>query len=242
MIYFCHGVPGGPDDAQLLNIPDDSTVVAADFVSRGGLPNAVAQFDASMREHSAPINLVGFSIGAMIALHIAAARPDQIKTLTLISPAAPLQCGAFLDRMTGKPVFKLAKRSPFALRMLTLLQSVVLRIAPNALLKPLFARCGPEEKALLQDKAFHNILLSGLRNAYISNPATYAKVLTAYVSDWSDILAKITTPTTIWHGDADTWAPVEMAYALENQLSGPVTLHIIVGGEHYTTLTKADLT
>ena len=242
MIYFCHGVPGGPDDITIMNIPSGVDVISADILANGGISDAVAQFDKATSGQTAQIDLVGFSIGAMFALQIAAARPDRVRSLTLISPAAPLNLGSFLDRMAGKPVFTLAAKSPRALFFLTTLQGVLLWVAPNSLIKPLFAKCGPDEQALLLDQDFRDTLIRGLHNTYARHRKSYVQILSDYVTDWSAILPSIRTPTTIWHGDADTWAPVEMAYALKSAVSGPVTLHIVKGGEHYTTLTKADLT
>ena len=97
MIYFCHGVPGGPEDASLLGIEG---VAAPDLFAAAPL----AQFDAATA--GAPdgsVHLVGFSIGAMVALRLAASRPDKVGKVTLISPAAPLNLGDFLPAMAGKP-------------------------------------------------------------------------------------------------------------------------------------------
>jgi pimeloyl-ACP methyl ester carboxylesterase len=68
------------------------------------------------------VHLVGFSIGALAATKIAAFDPEQVSKLTLISPAAPLQLGTFLEDMAGKPIFEMAIKRPGVLALVTRVQ------------------------------------------------------------------------------------------------------------------------
>lgn len=237
MIYFCHGVPGGPDDAQLLMTGDPEVIAPNLFQDGVFVPEN--QFDALTEGAlDGAVHLVGFSIGAMAAVRIAAAFPARVGKLTLISPAAPLQFGDFLPDMAGRPVFKIAMRSPYLLKGLIAVQGLLVRTAPNLLVRQLF---GTADAELLAKPAFQTILRAGLRNGLCDHPAAYAQAILDYVGPWGADLENVRCPTEIWHGDCDTWAPFAMAEALVKAFPCDTLLHRVLGGEHYTTLTKTVL-
>lgn len=244
-VYFCHGLPGSPADANLIaeGLLPGTRVVTAKLLEAGTdtenvLDEAVAQFDRLIADAHGYIHVIGFSIGAMVACKIAADRPEEVGRLSLISPAAPLQLGDFLPHMAGAPVFEMARDNPRRLALTTAAQGLAARLAPGLLIKALFAKCGPQEKTLMGDEQFKFLLKRALDNSYCKNPAQYRRMLTAYVSDWSDSLEKIQCPVDLWHGSADSWAPIAMSEALKTAIPGPVVLHEIEGGEHYSTLAK----
>lgn len=244
-VYFCHGLPGSPADANLITegLTPNTRVVAPkllelDLEPGSNLDEAVAQFDNLIADAHGYIHVIGFSIGAMVACKIAADRPEEVGRLTLISPAAPLQLGDFLPFMAGAPVFQMARDTPRRLAMATAAQGLAARLAPGLLIKALFAKCGPQEKALMAEEQFQFLLKRALSNSYRKHPAQYRRMLAAYVEDWSDVLGKIECPVDLWHGNADSWAPIAMSEALEAAIAAPVVLHEIKGGEHYSTMAK----
>ncbi|MCT4608526.1 MAG: alpha/beta hydrolase [Pelagimonas sp.] len=233
---FCHGVPGSVLDAQLIPRSDHLMLQSDNLLKIR--PDYVPQV---LRDAQAPMPVVGFSIGVMVALKLAALYPEQVEKLVLISPAAPLSLGAFLPHMAGAPVFRLAQNAPWALRALTWAQAQMVRIAPNAIVRQLFAKCGPRERALLETPAMQDAVLQALRNSYLENRAGYFSLLQDYVSDWAPVLDQVTCPVEIWHGAKDSWAPLSMSEALKTRLPGKVTLNVVEGGEHYSTLTHVRL-
>lgn len=182
------------------------------------------------------MHVVGFSIGAMAALRLAAARPEAVAQVTVISPAAPLQMGDFLPEMAGAPVFKLASKRPGVLRVLTAVQGLLARKAPGILINQLFAKCGAQEQALLLDTQFQTALATGMRNSFADHRQGYLEYLSAYVADWSEELSEVQAQVEIWHGDADTWAPLAMSEVIRKLVPASCTLHVVPGGEHYSTL------
>jgi pimeloyl-ACP methyl ester carboxylesterase len=54
-------------------------------------------------------------------------------------------------------------------------------------------------------------------------------------SDWSALLSRVRVPTTIWHGDADTYVPVTMGEAVHRGIQGSI-FHKVVGGGHFMIL------
>jgi pimeloyl-ACP methyl ester carboxylesterase len=245
-VFFCHGAPGSPQDATLLPpMRQDTLLIAHDIFaspSETVLADAVTAFDqAAAQTHDGKATIIGFSVGAMLALQLAAARTPQVKTLILISPAAPLSLGNFLPHMAGKPVFELAKNNPKLLKFLTKLQCLLTNFAPKLLRNQLFHKSGAADRALLKDAAFCDTLAAGFKNCFCTHPASYAACLQAYVSDWSAALGNVTCPVTIWHGENDKWSPPAMAKAIGAALPNPATLHFVPNAEHYSTLAKTTL-
>ena len=52
------------------------------------------------------------------------------------------------------------------------------------------------------------------------------------ISDWSPLLGRVTVPTSIWHGDKDTYVPLGMAIILANSIKDS-NFHTVVGGGHF---------
>jgi pimeloyl-ACP methyl ester carboxylesterase len=69
--------------------------------------------------------------------------------------------------------------------------------------------------------------------------AAYRAEITAYVTPWSDVLARVSVPTTIWYGTADNWVPPAMAEALAQALPNVACVRQIMDGSHYSTLAAA---
>lgn len=182
------------------------------------------------------VSLVGFSLGAMIAIKLARQNPEKIEKLYLISPAAPLQAGNFLPNMAGRMVFRVARGFPQLLPPLIAVQRLLLRASPDGLLMQLFSSACQSEVELLQDEKFKAVLMAGLNNSLDANRHGYAEVLKAYVADWQTDLEDIAMPIEIWHGGSDSWAPPEMATALEDTFGDSAKLRLLDGMGHYATL------
>ncbi|SFN91514.1 Pimeloyl-ACP methyl ester carboxylesterase [Roseovarius lutimaris] len=248
-LYFCHGLPGSPSDADLgfADQFDLPPIIAPDLFSAKApgddpVKTAIAQFESlTGKIPDGSIHLLGFSMGAMLAIHIAAAHPERIKRLTLISPAAPLQLGNFLPHMAGQPLFRLAARHPSLFLALTYGQGLLARAAPELLIRRLFASAGGSEHALLEHPDAAEAIRQGLRHSYTHHPKGYARMIAAYVSDWSPVLTSILCPMDIWQGTADRWVPLAMTQALADRLPGKVRLRLLEGAGHYSTLSHLNL-
>lgn len=229
-IYFCHGLPGSSRDSELLS----TETLAPELLPTS---DPLAQFDTLTSDIAHPLHIVGFSIGARIACLIAANRSMRIAKLTLISPAAPLQTGDYLDRMAGQPVFLAAQKSEAAIGRLAYAQALATRVASRLLLRALFAKTGDTERNFASR---HTDLLSeGLRHSLIDHRPAYVSHLRSYVEDWSGLLPRISCPTHIYHGTQDKWAPVAMAHALARAI--PDAKLNLSPTEHYTTFEQVKL-
>ena len=244
---YCHGLPGSAAELQLFGGQDleDASVICLERLQAGRdhlnwQDRLLAAFDVARAEtgHSS-VRLVAFSLGTMSALHIAARRPEAVETIDLISAAAPLELGDFLPRMAGRAVFEAAATSPGALRRLGHAQSLINAIAPSLLLKVMFAGAAPSEQALLANADFRAAVRDGLTKSLGRGRRAYEDELTTYVRPWSEILSNVRCPVSLWHGDADGWAPLDMAYALAKALPAGAAVTELAGAGHYDALNRA---
>ncbi|CUH80413.1 alpha/beta fold hydrolase [Tropicibacter naphthalenivorans] len=235
-VLFCHGMPGSAADARLLAAGNPEWRV----VPLALLDHAPGDVVKALPGGHGPAHVVGFSIGAMAAMRLAAQVPERVERLTLVSAAAPLSLGDFLPHMAGKPVFEMAMRRPRALAAMTWGQGALGRVAPGAMIKALFAQAGEMERTLLADPEFRAVLTAGFSESFGAKRAAYLDYLRAYVSDWAGLLAQVRCPVDLWHGSKDTWSPLAMATALQAQFEG-ASLTMVDGAEHYSTLARVRL-
>ena len=157
----------------------------------------------------------------------------------LVSAAAPLESGDFLDAMAGQAVFRMARQRPGLFRCVTRVQGWLAAIAPRLLLNMLFATAAGADRDLAADPAFRAGIAPVLRRALGQDAAGYLRDVTAYVTPWADQLAAITAPTRIWHGAEDTWSPPGMAPSLARLIPGAAEPEILAGLSHYSCLFTA---
>lgn len=227
--YF-HGLPGSAAELRLLNRdagPKIEVIHPLDFRRFEGAEPSLGK-----------VRIVGFSLGAFSALRLAALKPQWVKELILISPAAPLETGEYLHRMAGAPVFKTAKNSKLGFAALTAIHSVLAAVTPRLLLRQIFAESCDKERALLNDPVFVSILIDGLKNSLGANASLYRKTVRSYVGPWADDLKAVRCHCRIFHGERDNWAPMEMAKAIADGLPSEPELIIEEGLGHYSTLAK----
>ncbi|ANP47300.1 alpha/beta fold hydrolase [Candidatus Viadribacter manganicus] len=232
---YCHGLPGSPTEwrafapsRQLLSL-DRLGQLDPTYES-----NVLEAFDALNLD--APTNIIGFSLGAMAAIHIAARRPLKAHRLILVSPAAPLELGNFLPSMAGKPVFEAAQRGALSLQLLTIAQNALLSVAPKAMLQTMFATSAVAERGLLADPSFQTMLVDGMKQCFGSHQRAYQNELIAFVRPWAHLLDNISCDVTIWQGEQDSWTPPAMSAALQSRLGSKASVHTLNGRGHYGAL------
>ncbi|MFM7027296.1 MAG: alpha/beta fold hydrolase [Chakrabartia sp.] len=235
-IAYFHGLPGGAGEWQCCAPPD----LFAFAPDRNAATNPAALARRVLDNcHHENLILIGFSLGAPIALAVARELGERVAQIHLISPAAPLHLGHFLDDMAGGGLFRLARSSPTLFKMVARFESLLARTMPFFLLDRLFASAVGEDRALRCDPAFRQAMAAILREGLGRDPSGFVAEVRAYVSDWRDDLSRARAPVTIWQGDLDSWTPPSMAEALATALPGPVTLHRLPGCAHYSTLYAA---
>lgn len=185
------------------------------------------------------MDVVGFSIGAFVALQTCRYLAGSVRNLHLVSAAAPLESGDFLEAMAGKQVFQLAKHLPAGFMLLSYWQKLLAIVTPRTLFRLLFATAAGDDKTLVADPAFQSSITQVLRACFIGNIRGYARDIRAYVQPWASTLAEITCDTYIWHGAEDNWSPKGMADYLATTISSCVQTNIMANCSHYSCLYAA---
>ncbi len=237
---YLHGFPGGPEEVQAFG-PMAVPLYAPDRRHDAPGLDFAAYVDhlaqtISARFPTDDLTLIGFSAGARIALELGVALEGRVEEIILISAAAPLQSGEFLQDMAGRPVFSAAQRSPLAFRALTWMQAQMAHVAPNRLYQSIFASAQGADDALSSQAQFKQVIQSIIVNTLQTGAVGYKRELLAYVSPWGGLLPRVTAPVTLWHGTADNWTPIGMAEALEAALPNVRAVHRLSGLSHYSTL------
>lgn len=229
LVYF-HGMPGGPGEwAVNAPVATDAPAIAADRNSTTSFTD-VAPPDGAV--------VIGFSLGALPAMRLAAHWPQRIAHLHLVSPAAPLQLGDFLSDMAGGSLFRMARDKPRLFSIVARLENLIARVAPRGLMRQLMASAQGGDFALARDPRFIDGMVQVLRDGLGRDASGFAAEVIAYVEDWRSLLAAIGTPATIWQGEADNWTPPAMGEALHRALSGS-SFTLLPGLSHYSTLRHA---
>lgn len=231
-LVYLHGLPGSPDEVKLI-CGAPSRFFAPNLRDGALDPQITAQFGIQ------PVTLIGFSLGAFRALRFAADHPEGVAHLHLIAPAAPLELGDFLDQMAGGPIFRMARDHPKLFRLVTRLQTLASRIAPEFFAAQIFARAQGGDTALKAKAGFLRDWGHIARQCLADGAQAYRDEITAYVAPWAELLSRVQTPTSIWYGGADNWTPPVMAEALIKKLPIPPQVRRIENASHYSTLAAA---
>lgn len=245
VIYF-HGTPGAPAEAALFDQHAKTHHLRVACLNRGAMPNGLdrtayfAKIAEQVRDiaQNRPVAVVGFSIGAHVALEVIALLPNQVRHVHLIAAAAPLAAGDFLPNMAGASVFKLARDKPTLFARITRLQQLLALLAPGLLRKLLFASACGADRQLRQQPTFKAFITPLLKNSIGKHCVGYMRDIFHYVNA-SDAAAQCHAPVTLWHGEADNWSPIAMAHYLTNAIPSSSHVETLPGLSHYSCLFAA---
>lgn len=246
VIYF-HGAPGAPEECAIFDLYAKEQGLrficfdrfSGDCSIAGEAYYQLLAQEISKQDAGKKVDVVGFSIGAFIALQTCRYLGNEVRSLHLISAAAPLDAGDFLEAMAGKQVFQLVKTAPILFVLLSYWQGLLALLFPNALFRLLFASAAGDDKALSDDRAFQSGITQVLRACFIGRVQGYLRDVKAYVQPWKDTLSGINANTHIWHGAEDNWSPVAMAAYLASAIPGCTSTEIFNGLSHYSCLYRA---
>jgi len=242
-VVYLHGAPGSPAEAEL--IADAARAAGVELWAidrarvapgRGGADyvGALADLVRALGD-GRQLPLLGFSIGAALALRIAARLGEAAGPLRLVSAAGPLdRPGAFDGMGAGAAVFRAARADGAGFRLAVGGQALLARRAPGALRRLLFAGSDASDRTSASTPGARALLSRVFAEAWANGGSGYRRDLLTYVGPWSGELARVAAPVELWHGRADRWAPIATAHGLAARLP-TARLHAGDAG-HYATL------
>lgn len=242
-LVYLHGFPGGPEEMAAVGRAHPS-IIAPNRQHDAPQLSFSAYCDHSAttiaaEAGAAPITLIGFSMGSRMALEIASRLGARIDSVHLVAGIAPLDTGDFLPLMVGRPVFRAAQVSSLLFHVLCLAQLAMVKVAPKRMLDMVFAAVAGADAELAKGDAFRCTVQAMLSSTLASGAVGYRREVMAFVRPWGDLLACVTAPVTIWHGEADNWAPMGMAEVLAARLPNVRAVHRLPEQSHYSTLAVA---
>lgn len=246
LVFYLHGAPGST--AECANFEKQATqhnieLICIDRHTIEAFSDGKKYYQQIAKNITdiageKPVNIIGFSIGAHVALEVSTVLGSQVNQLHLVSAAAPLSHGDFLNTMAGGAVFKLARDKPFLFSLLTSFQKLLATVAPKLLTQMLFASAAGKDKALSSTADFKAMITPILADCFKYHSGAYKRDISNYVN-WSNDITVKASHTYLWHGTEDNWSPFSMATYLQQAIPGPANLKPLDGLSHYSALLHA---
>ncbi len=149
----------------------------------------------------------GTSIGGTIAMHYAAAHPERVERLILLSPGA----------LEGRSQQRAGRSVP---RIANILEYITPRALATYMLKSRFGDPGKVDDKLI-DQWYEMWLREGQRAAILARLRTYSS------ADLGTVTAAIRVPTLILWGEKNPQAPVAQAEELRKMLVNAPSVQVI---------------
>ncbi|WP_192981072.1 alpha/beta fold hydrolase [Pseudomonas sp. EggHat1] len=246
VVYF-HGVPGSPYESAVFDTPAREKGLRILCFDRFAIDHSVTDSDyyrqiaqaISGTVQGARVDFIGFSLGTHAALEVSALMPRQVRSLHLVSAAAPLDGGDFLDQMAGKAVFSLAKRSPGLFQWLVKWQALLAKRAPQMLFRMLFASAQGQDRELVKSPEFKALICQVLQQCFAQGASGYTRDIQQYLKPWSAKVFTCETDVCLWHGTEDNWSPFAMSAYMAERFSRKARVERMEGFSHYSCLYAA---
>lgn len=153
-------------------------------------------------------SLGGTSLGGTVALHYAAAHPERVDRLILLSPGA----------LEGRRMQSEGRNLP---RIASILEYITPRVLAEYMLKSRFGNPSRVDDALI-DRWYDMWLREGQRAAILARLRVYTD------ADLRAVTARVRVPTLILWGRENPQAPVSQAEELRKMLSNAPEVRVIV--------------
>jgi pimeloyl-ACP methyl ester carboxylesterase len=183
------------------------------------------------------VALAGVSGGAPFAAAFAAARPERVSAMGLVSPVGPF-AGPERPRRIGpahRLVFRVLPGVPLLYRFLFSFGRAGFLFVPDAMAALLMSRSAPSDWRILSEKRVRKNLLRGLREGVRPGVGGAVEELRCFSRPWNLPLESITAPTILWQGLSDRNVPVPAALRLGELIPG-CEVRRIEGAGHYWIL------
>jgi pimeloyl-ACP methyl ester carboxylesterase len=246
LIVYFHGAPGAMEECSLFDSYAKDHNLRIICFDRFSLDSSLdrdsyyQQLADQVRRKAGgeSVAFIGFSIGAHVALEVSALLNGQVRHTHLVSVAAPINSGDFIDNMAGGFVFKLAMEKPLIFFLLTQCQKIMAVLVPRMLASMLFASAAGKDMELSKQHDFRKYITPVLKSCFKNRVRGYMRDINFYVT-WPGKLGGYTDSVHLWHGTEDNWSPFSMASYLSEAIPGAASVNAMEGLSHYSCLYQA---
>jgi pimeloyl-ACP methyl ester carboxylesterase len=250
-IFYSHGFPASRIEAAVAHreaLGVGLTIVALDRPGFGGsdwYPGR--RFEdwagdvALVADHLgvARFGILGVSGGTPTAVAAAALLRERVTMLSVVSGMAPINGAEALAQMNGanRMLLQIGRRCPSIGRFSIRIIAEIWRLFPMAA-SVWFGLLLPQvDKEIVTRRDIGLVLAKNIRESLRQGVAGAVTEFELLISDWQGLLEQVQVPTTIWHGDADTYVPVSMATILQKGIRGSI-FHEVKGGGHFMIIDR----
>lgn len=227
-VYLIHGWAANRHifDDLVLRLPDNWDIETLNLPGHGdapfdGLFDVTATADLLAGQISEPAYILGWSLGGLVALHIAARHPAKTKALCLTASFAKFQAA---------PDYPEGLNNPALAKMIELFRQDYHKYMKQFLqLQFLYAK---EQQSILE-KVLPDIVRHGAPSALQAALDALAE------ADARGFLPEIQIPVQLIFGNKDSITPLRMGEYLHRHLPAS-ELHVIDKAAHAPFLTQAD--
>ncbi len=249
VVFYSHGFPASRIEAAVAHREAKGLGLTIIALDRPGFGGSDWYRDRTFNDWAGDITLIanhlgierfsilGVSGGTPTAVAAAAALPDRVARLTIVSGVGPLRDKRSLNGMNpvNRAVFSLGARCPRLGAGLVWMIAQIWRTFPKIVMLWFGLLLPKADLEIVKRREVGIILAKTILAALSQGVRGAVSEFNLLASDWSDILPQVRVPTTIWHGDADTYVPIVMGESLHQGISGSI-FHKVVGGGHFMIL------
>lgn len=224
-ILFCHGSPGSRLQRRVfmnhLNglrmiTPDRPGCGWSDYQPGRTIGDWVSDVNALVDHLDlSGFAVLGFSGGTPYALEVAASHLP-VRALGIVSGDAPP--GSLSDLPTG--LHDVAERWPRSISTLLRISGFMAGFAPEFTANRATSALSEADQEVVAEPRIRSAFLEMLRDALRQGPKGALLDLQLAARPWEVVPPRSEIPISIWHGEADSDAPVSIAHYLAGMLPG----------------------
>jgi pimeloyl-ACP methyl ester carboxylesterase len=246
VVFYSHGFPACRLEASIAHgVARDLglTVVALDRPGFGGSDwykeRRIEDWSEDVRLVADALGVSSFGVlgvsgGTPTAVATAALLSDRVSRLAVVSGMGPTHEPGALDGMhwVNKGILRAGQRFEGIGQLTVGAIATLWRTVPGAA-EVWFSSVLPAADRPIVARSEVRVVLA--RNVKESLRPGVRGVMTEFnllLSDWRGLPPKVTAPTTIWHGDEDTYVPISMAKILHKMIPQS-RFEQVKGGGHF---------
>jgi pimeloyl-ACP methyl ester carboxylesterase len=249
-VIFCHGWPSSRTMARLTDAAARDLGIRIVSPDRPGISGSSLKPNREL-SHWPPVvrqlvdhlgigefHLLGISGGAPYAYATAAAMPERVRAIAIVSGATPIV--DFANREALLPLYRwmlaLYRTRPQLLRRLFCLARPILSLRPPVRLRPLLLKIlmlRPCDEESLRDSAAFEAVFESQRRAWRGSAEGVMADAQIYAKPWGFPIEQVRVPVRLWHGKEDRAFSVRLAEEIANRLPD-CKARYVDGAGHYS--------
>jgi pimeloyl-ACP methyl ester carboxylesterase len=182
-------------------------------------------------------SVLGVSGGTPTAVAVAAALPERVTSLVVVSGVGPLVGADVLDGMNcvNRVLLAAGRRMPWLAQAFVGGLAHLWRSFPWLASLWFGALLPRVDREIVMRRDVALILAKNLKEALAQGVRGAVSEFMLLTTDWSHLLSQVAVPTTIWHGDADSYVPMAMAQVVHAGIVRS-SFQKVAGGGHFMIL------